>query len=864
MMKKPTHFLVVSLVLVLAVCGGVFVSQAVHMDKESAATMLEIGEMYMSGTSEQATHHFGTIIDAKLDQVRALGDDILLNSVGGDDNRALLSLRARNRGFDNIGFYLSDGTIDMIYGSRIVMPDFPAYVRSVENGERKIGLGSDAEGNQIILFGVPMSYQTGEDKKAIALVAGFSLDKAADIFLSGIEESMIYYVVRRDGKIVLQRDGGEDYNYYDKVKRHYKEAGGYSEKELNEYLDGLAGAMDRGEDYTTELVLEQGHRRIYCKSLPYSEWYLVLSMPYSMLDDMMEQFGNEWIRTAVMDGIVIIVLFLVVFTIYLLMTRSQMHSLEAAMSAAENANKAKSEFLSNMSHDIRTPMNGIIGMTEIASANLGNTKKVEECLRKISHSSRHLLGLINDVLDMSKIESGKMVLNIEQIALPEVMQSVVNIILPQVKEKNQRFDLHIHDVIAEDVWGDSIRLSQILLNLLSNAVKFTQGGGNIQLELYEKASETNTETHVQVHLMVIDNGTGMTEEFQKKIFLPFMREDNARVQKAAGAGLGMSITKYIVDAMGGMIEVESAPGKGSRFHVTLEMEKAPSVESQKAIPPWRTLVVDDDEIFCDCTVMTLKTIGIEAQWVLDGKAALAVMERAHADGKDYEVVIIDWRLPGMDGLEVAREIRSRYGSAPRILMISATDNSELEEKAKDAGIDTFIIKPLFRSTLYYNLQKLIQDNAAEPEGADVRKQPFDGGHILVAEDNDLNWEIANELFSDAGLKPERAENGKVCVDLFSASEKGYYCAILMDIRMPVMTGYEAAMAVRALERGDAKEIPIIAMSADAFADDVQKCLKCGMNAHTPKPIDVDRVVMLIKMYMEENAALSKKNPADCR
>lgn len=847
MKNKSTRFLVVSLVLVLVVCSGVFVSQAVHMDRESAATMLAIGEMYMSGTSEQATLHFGTIIETKLDQVRALGDDILLN--GGEES-TLLSLRARNRGFDNVGFYLDDGTIDMLYGSRIVMPDFPAYVRSVENGERKIGLGSDAEGNRIILFGVPVFYQVREGENAIALVAGFSLDQAADIFLSGLEESMIYHVIRRDGEIVLQRDDDTDRNYYDKIQRYYEEAGGYGEENLEKYARELADSMERGGDYTTELVLKQGHRRIYCKSLPYSEWYLILSMPYSMLDEMIEQFGDEWTHTAIMDGAVIVDLFLVVFVIYYFMMRGQMCSLEEARRDAENANRAKSEFLSNMSHDIRTPMNGIIGMTEIAGANLDNTRKVEECLRKISHSSRHLLWLINDVLDMSKIENGRMVLNTQQIALPEVMQSVVNVIQPQAREKNQRFDLYIHDVIAEDVWGDSVRLNQILLNLLSNAVKFTQEGGNIRLEVYEEASKANIETHVEVHLMVVDNGIGMSEEFQKKIFQPFMREDNARVQKAAGAGLGMSITKYIVDAMHGMILLESAPGKGSRFHVILDMEKAPSEEEQKTLPPWRTLVVDDDEVFCDCTVTTLKTIGIEAQWVLDGKAALEMMESAHAKGNDYEVIIIDWRLPGMNGLEVAREIRRRYGSAPHILMISATDNSDLEERAKDAGIDTFIIKPLFQSTLYYDLHKRVPENA---DGTDAQGLPFSGENILVAEDNDLNWEIANELFSDVGLKPERAENGKVCVDLFAASEKGYYCAILMDIRMPVMTGYEAAMAIRALERSDAEEIPIIAMSADAFADDVQKCLDCGMNAHTPKPVDADRVVTLLKMHLEENA-----------
>lgn len=457
MKNKPTRFLVISLVLVLTVCTGVFVSQAVHMNRESEAIMFGIGEMYMSGTSEQATQHFGTIIEAKLDQVRALGEDIHLSS--GEEARTLLSQHARNRGFDNIGFYLSDGTIDMVYGSRIVMPDFPAYVRSVENGERKIGLGSDAEGNRIILFGVPISYQAGVGRQAIALVAGFSLDHAADIFLSGLEESMIYYVVRRDGEIVLQRDGDDDHNYFDKVKRHYEEANQHNEKDINEYLQELAAAMDMGVDYTAELVLKHGHRRIYCKSLPYSEWYLILSMPYNMLDEMTAQFGDEWIRTAAMDGIVIIMLFMGVFAVYFNMMRKQMHTLEEVKGAAENASRAKSEFLSNMSHDIRTPMNGIIGMTEIASANLNNTKKVEECLRKISNSGRHLLGLINDVLDMSKIETGKLVLNMEQIALPEVMQDVVSIILPQAKERNQRFDLHIRDVIAEDVWGDSVRLS---------------------------------------------------------------------------------------------------------------------------------------------------------------------------------------------------------------------------------------------------------------------------------------------------------------------------------------------------------------------------------------------------------------------
>ena len=525
--------------------------------------------------------------------------------------------------------------------------------------------------------------------------------------------------------------------------------------------------------------------------------------------------------------------------------KEQTEALQDALMHARQANEAKTTFLSNMSHDIRTPMNGIIGMTEIAIANIDNPRKVRSCLQKISASGKHLLGLINNVLDMSKMESGKLILNVEQILLPELIHGVVNIILPSTQDKKQRFDLHVHDIIAESVWGDSVRLNQTLHNLLENAVRFTPEGGNIKLNVYQTPSEKGN-AYVTVHLIVSDNGVGMSEEFLKRIFEAFAREDNARVQQIQGAGLGLSITKQIVDAMGGTIQVESEQGKGSSFHVSLDMEAALLPEEEMDIPSWRTLVIDDDEVFCDCTLATLESIGIHAQCALNGQSALEMLEEQRQKGNDYEVILTDWKLPGMDGVEVAREIRNRYGEKPYILMSSAADNSDIEEQARQAGVDAFIVKPLFKSTLYYNLNRL----KAEAESPEESPISFDGEHILVAEDNDLNWEIVSTLLSSIGLVPEHAENGRVCVDMLTQSPEGLYQAILMDIRMPVMNGLEAASAIRALDRDDAKRIPIIAISADAFSDDIQRCIDCGMDDHTSKPIDVNRVAELLRKYMQ--------------
>ena len=352
---------------------------------------------------------------------------------------------------------------------------------------------------------------------------------------------------------------------------------------------------------------------------------------------------------------------------------------------------------------------------------------------------------------------------------------------------------------------------------------------------------------MRIHLRVKDNGIGMTPEFQEKIFESFTREDSARVRKTEGTGLGMAITKYIVDTMGGTIEVESELGKGSEFHITLDMEKAEIQESDMILPKWNMLVVDDDKQLCETTVSALSSIGIDAEWVLDGESAVERVKENHEKHQDYHIILLDWKLPGIDGIEAARQIRRCMGDQVPILLISAYEWSEIEERAREAGVTGFIAKPLFKSTLYHGL-KPFADSLEETREDQKEEISFSGMKILLAEDNDLNWEIAEELLSEMGMELERAENGQICIDMFQNSPVGYYQAVLMDIRMPIMTGYEAAWGIRKLDRPDA-DIPIIAMTADAFSEDIKRCLDCGMNAHVAKPIDVQEICRLLEKFV---------------
>ncbi len=527
---------------------------------------------------------------------------------------------------------------------------------------------------------------------------------------------------------------------------------------------------------------------------------------------------------------------------------------EIAREDAEAANKAKSEFLSNMSHDIRTPMNAIVGMTTIAKTHIDDRARVEDCLRKITLSGKQLLGLINDVLDMAKIESGKMFLSPEALSLREAMETICDIVRPQIKSNGQHFDIFISTILAEDIYCDSVRLNQVLLNFLSNAMKFTPRDGSIQIHIWQEESPKGDD-YVRTHFSVQDTGMGMTEEFQKKLFTAFEREDNRRVHKTQGTGLGLTITKHIVTAMGGTIEVHSKPGEGTAFHITVDFERVKESEKDMKLPPWKILIVDDNTDLCRTAENSLRELGAKPESCHDGETALKMVREASEKGEAYFALLIDYKMAGMNGIETARKIREVMGKDghPPINLISAYDWTEIEAEAKSAGIQGFIAKPLFKSTLYHELRKYMEGDKKTEESAETEAQEADlsGMKILLAEDMDVNAEIAIMFLEESGASVERAENGRDAAEMFEKSPVGYYQVVLMDLRMPIMNGYESTEAIRKMKRADAAKVPIIAMTADAFADDVTKCMAAGMNAHIAKPIDIDILKRTIAKFMKK-------------
>ncbi len=844
MKNKTIRFLQASLILVSILCVAIFTFLALYMNRKSAGTISEVGNIYMSGMNERIILHFKTTIEMRLSHVEDM--EQMISSGNYEDSKELqesLIYSAQARGFAYLAFFSQDGDFQMLYGEPLQVVDPPPFLRSLNNGEKKVAVGVDAQGNNVVLMGVSAVCTMEGGKECTAIVAGLPVEYISDMLSLDQEDALVYsHIIRRDGSFVIKSAGAFRDNYFERIQALMQENRNGAETYIQEMMD----AMNADEDYSAVVHLDQERRHLYCTKLPYSEWFLVTVMPFGALDKAVNRLGLEWEVMGLGGCIIILAALVAVFIGYYRLTRQQIRQLEEARQEALMANKAKSEFLSNMSHDIRTPMNAIVGMTAIAIANMDNMQQVQNCLRKIALSSKHLLGLINDVLDMSKIESGKMTLNMDQVSLREVMDSIVSIVQPQVKAKNQKFDVSIHDIESENVLCDSVRLNQIMLNLLSNAIKFTSDGGSIRVAMYEEESPKGEE-FVRIHFHVEDNGIGMTPEFREKIFESFTREDSARVRKTEGTGLGMTITKYIIDAMGGTIQVKSELGEGTEFHVILDLEKAEIQEADMILPKWNMLVVDDDRQLCESTVSALKSIGIDADWTLDGQSAIEMVKRSHEKHEDYHIILLDWKLPDMDGIETAKRIRRYMGDQVPILLISAYDWSEIEDSARSAGVTGFIGKPLFKSTLYHGLRPYAEGIEQAQEATELSAS-LNGIKILLAEDNDLNWEIAEELLSELGMELERAENGQICIDMFQNSEVGYYNAVLMDLRMPVMTGYEAAWGIRKLDREDS-DIPIIAMTADAFSEDIKRCLDCGMNAHVAKPIDVQEVARLLEKFI---------------
>ena len=522
--------------------------------------------------------------------------------------------------------------------------------------------------------------------------------------------------------------------------------------------------------------------------------------------------------------------------------------LKEALAVANHANQAKTTFLNSMSHDIRTPMNAIIGFTSLAATHIDNKKAVADYLQKITVSSNHLLSLINDVLDMSRIESGRTKLEEKEVRLPDVLHDLRSIVHSSVQGKQLDFFIDTQDVLHENVMVDKLRLNQVLLNILGNAIKFTPARGTVSLRVIENPCPR--QGYAEYEFRIKDTGIGMSLEYQQHIFEPFSREESSVVNGVQGSGLGMAITKNIVDMMNGAIAVHSEEGKGTEFTVILDLELAGEAVSQEVIPElnnMHALVADDDFNTCSSVSKMLTTIGMRPEWTTSGKEAILRTRYAKESGDEFRAFIIDWLMPDMNGIEVVRRIRSEIGEDTPIIILTAYDWSGIEEEAREAGVTGFCSKPLFLS----ELREVLSRPFAKREVKDVEKEVMDmsvfqGKRILLAEDNELNRELAEAIFTEAGFLLEMAENGKLALEMLQAREAGYYDLIISDIQMPVMDGYELSRQVRRLEDGKKAGIPILALTANAFEEDRQQVMEAQMNGHLAKPIDMEEVLKTIK------------------
>ena len=569
-----------------------------------------------------------------------------------------------------------------------------------------------------------------------------------------------------------------------------------------------------------------------------SDWSIISYIP---LDDF-DKNEIDWILISVIASGLLILL----ITDIIVFMRFNI-KLAVTAKAAESASRAKTDFLSTMSHDIRTPMNAIIGLTTIAEKNVKDSQAVSDNLKKIRLASNHLLTLINDILDISKVESGRLNLSPVTFSIVDSAENLVNISQPMVRQKNIDFRFRSKNITSEYLYADQLRINQIFINILSNALKYTPDGNSVYVDMCQSPSQK--EGCVKLIYTVSDTGIGISPEYMKEMYSPFSRQTDSRINAIQGTGLGLAITKKMVDLMDGTIECQSTEGKGTTFTVTLDICTCNKSEEEMTLPPLNVLVVDDDEVLLETASDTLQALGTKPDLAESGDTALSKIQAKKQDGKPYDVIILDWKMPGLSGLELTKKIREILGNDVSIILVSAYDWTQIEENATEAGVSGFISKPLFRSSLYKKISEVLglKDDAAALE---ENNSELSGMKVLVAEDMDVNWEIIHTLLEMYGINSERAENGRIAVEKLRNIEPAQYDVVFMDIQMPQMNGLEATRQIRKLPNPYAAGIPIIAMTADAFSENVAECLEAGMNGHIAKPIDIKQVINELKKIQQ--------------
>ncbi|MCM1055937.1 MAG: response regulator [Bacteroides sp.] len=767
-------------------------------------------------------------------------------------------LNLKQSGIDCIDLALVDEEDNIYFGSMYISTDenISSFCRQEKErfAVRYDGVGQSVESRfESLLLGIKIRPFTVEEKNFTHIVCSFHINTLGDELKIDCYGGEGYSsVFDRDGSYIVNMNRshsvGKRDNFFADIS-DYRPKDGVTMEDIRERIE-------KNEAFTVSFETDNGGMLMRFTPIEEVDWYFVMSVSRSVFEEQSMHLLQIvlLIFIAMGSGVVLVLLLILRSRQSAAQARQEQkhrEELNKALNMAESANRAKTTFLNNMSHDIRTPMNAIIGFTALAEKHVGNTEKLKSYLEKIGQSSAHLLSLINDVLDMSRIESGKVVIEEKPENLAEILQNVRSIIQTDIHSKQLELHIDAVNVTNENIYCDKLRLNQILLNLLSNAMKFTPAGGRISLRLTEK--EGQRDGWGDYELRVKDTGIGMSPEFAATIFEPFTRERTATVSGIQGTGLGMSITKNIVDMMKGTIEVQSEKDKGTEFIIALSFrlqEEGSEIADLPALEGARALVADNDTDTCQSVSQMLRRAGLRTEWTTYGKEAVTRAKEAVEIGDSYRVYIIDRQMSDISGSETVRRIRELVGDGATVILLTAYDWSDIENEAREAGATDIISKPLFPSSLTQALARIC-GKAAEQEEAKEEEEAvsFKGRRLLLVEDNELNREIATELLKEWGFLIETAENGQEAVEQVKASAPGYFDAVLMDVQMPVMNGYEASRAIRALDDPRLSDILIIAMTANAFEEDKQEALNAGMNDHLGKPIDIPVLLKTLQKYL---------------